>query len=228
MTASSSRQFANELRQQLAAHANPARALPMAAYMKQRFVFFGIATPDRREAVKPLIAQLGRGPDADWLLAVAETLWGHDERECQYVAADLLVTFAARFEPPQEPRLAALVRAKAWWDSVDLVAAHVYGSLCRRAPELRARVDAYAVHEDIWLRRVAILHQLTYAGDTDRARLAAILAANLDQPDFFIRKAMGWALRQFARTDPDWVRGWVDAHAAQVSGLTRREALKHL
>ncbi|MDP5238161.1 DNA alkylation repair protein [Uliginosibacterium sp. 31-16] len=221
-------QFATDLRLLLAAQADPARAAPMAAYMKQRFAFFGIPTPARRAAVKPAFASLGKAPEADWLLAVAEALWAFDERECQYVAVDLLVKFAARFETRHEPQLAALVRAKAWWDSVDLLAAHVYGGLCRRAPSLRVRLDAYATHEDMWLRRVAILHQLMYAGETDRARLAAILSANLDQPDFFIRKAMGWALRQFARTDPDWVREWLAAHADQVSGLTRREALKRL
>ena len=228
MSAPSPEQFATALRQLLAAYADPARAAPMAAYMQQRFVFFGIPTPARRAAVKPLLATLGKAPEADWLLAVAEALWAFTERECQYVAVDLLVKFAARFEARHEPQLAALLRAKAWWDSVDLLAAHVYGNLCQRSPELRARLDAYARHEDIWLRRVAILHQLNYAGETDRARLAAILTANLDQPDFFIRKAMGWALRQFARTDPDWVRAWLAAHAAQVSGLTRREALKRL
>jgi 3-methyladenine DNA glycosylase AlkD len=224
----SAEQFAGNLRQQLVALANPARAAPMAAYMKQRFVFFGIPTPARRAAAKALVAGLGRAPDADWLLAVAEALWGFDERECQYVAVDLLVKFAARFEASHEPRLAALVQAKAWWDSVDLIAAHVYGSLCRRTPALQARLDAYASHEDLWLRRVAILHQLNYAGETDRARLAAILTANLDHTDFFIRKAMGWALRQFARHDAEWVREWLEVHADRVSGLTRREALKHL
>lgn len=228
MTTLSPDQFASELRQRLAAQADPARAAPMAAYMQQRFAFFGIPTPARRAAVKPAFAALGKAPEADWLLAVAEALWGCDERECQYVAVDLLVKFAARFEARHEPQLAALLRAKAWWDSVDPLAAHVYGGLCRRAPGLRTRLDAYATHEDIWLRRVAILHQLMYAGDTDRARLAAILAANLDQTDFFIRKAMGWALRQFARIDPDWVRAWLAAHADRVSGLTRREALKRL
>jgi 3-methyladenine DNA glycosylase AlkD len=221
-------QFAASLRQQLAALADPARAAPMAAYMKQRFVFFGIPTPVRRAAVKAQIASLGRAPDADWLLAVAEALWGFDERECQYVAVDLLVRFAARFEASHESRLAALVHAKAWWDSVDLIAAHVYGSLCRRAPALQARLDAYATHEDMWLRRVAILYQLNYADGTDRVRLAAILTANLDHTDFFIRKAMGWALRQFARHDAEWVHEWLEAHADRVSGLTRREALKRL
>ncbi|MEC5386652.1 DNA alkylation repair protein [Uliginosibacterium sp. H3] len=221
-------QFATNLRQQLATLADPTRAAPMAAYMKQRFVFFGIPSPARRAAVKAQVAGLGRAPDADWLLAVAEALWGFDERECQYVAVDLLVKFAARFEASHEPRLAALVQAKAWWDSADLIAAHVYGSLCRRAPALQARLDAYATHEDMWLRRVAILHQLNYAGETDRARLDAILKANLDHTDFFIRKAMGWALRQFARHDAAWVRDWVVENADRVSGLTRREALKRL
>ncbi|MDO6387870.1 DNA alkylation repair protein [Uliginosibacterium sp. 31-12] len=220
--------FAASLREQLAAQAEPSRAGPMAAYMQQRFAFFGLPTPARRAAVKPLLASLGKAPDPDWLLAVAQALWAFDERECQYVAVDLLVKFAARLEARHEPQLAALVQAKAWWDSVDLLAAHVYGGLCRRAPALRARLDGYATHEDIWLRRVAILHQLMYAGDTDRVRLAATLAANLDQTDFFIRKAMGWALRQFARTDPAWVRAWLEAHGGQVSGLTRREALKRL
>ncbi|GAB2885163.1 DNA alkylation repair protein [Uliginosibacterium flavum] len=220
--------FASALRAALAAKADPVRAAPMAAYMKQRFVFFGIPTSARRAAVKPLIATLGKAPEADWLLGVAEALWEFDERECQYVAVDLLVKFAGRLEARHEPQLVALVRAKAWWDSVDLLAAHVYGTLCRKAPELRLRLDGYATHEDLWLRRVAILSQLNYAAETDRARLAAALTANLGQSDFFIRKAMGWALRQFARTDPDWVCAWLDAHAGQVSGLTRREALKRI
>ncbi len=200
----------------------------MAAYMRNRFAFFGLPTPLRREAVRPVLATLGRAPAADDVLIIAETLWAYAERECQYVAVDLLVKFAARIEASHEPRIAALVQSKSWWDSVDLLAVHVYGSLCRRAPELLHRLDAYATHEDIWLRRVAILQQLNYAGETDRLRLAAVLRANLDQDDFFIRKAMGWALRQFARTDPDWVRAWLAAHADQVSGLTRREALKRI
>jgi hypothetical protein len=143
-SAATANQFAANLRQQLAARADPARSAPMAAYMKQRFVFFGIPTPARRAAVKAQVASLGRTPEADWLLAVAEALWVFEERECQYVAVDLLVKFAAHFEARHEPQLAALVQAKAWWDSVDLIAAHVYGSLCRRAPALRARVDGYA------------------------------------------------------------------------------------
>ena len=220
--------FAGALRAALAAQADPARAAPMAAYMQQRFVFFGIPTPLRRALVMPLIAPLGKAPEADWLLGVAEALWQFDERECQYVAVDLLVKFAPRFEARHEPQLAALVRAKAWWDSVDLLAARVYGPLCRKAPSLLAQLDAYATSDDLWLRRVAILYPLYYAQQTDLTRLSATLVANLQHPDFFIRKAMGWALRQYARTDADWVRRWLDEQGAAVPALTRREAAKHL
>lgn len=220
--------FAAQLREALRPLGDPARAAAMAAYMQQRFRFFGIPTPARRATTRPLLASLGRAPDADWLVSTAESLWQFDERECQYAAVDLLVKFAARLEARHEPLLARLVQAKAWWDSVDLIAAHVYGSLCRRTPALRKHVEDYARHEDIWLRRVALLHQLGHGADTDRPRLDRILTANLGHPDFFIRKAMGWALRQLARTDPDWVRAWLSAHADTVSSLTRREALKRL
>ncbi|MEY4761979.1 MAG: hypothetical protein RLZZ200_1835 [Pseudomonadota bacterium] len=200
----------------------------MVEYMKGRFAFFGISTPARRLLMKPFLASFGKTPDPDALLTFAEECWAFDERECQYCAVDLLVNHKGLFEPRHEPQLARLVRAKAWWDSVDLLATHVYGSLCRESAAMQARMASYSAHEDIWLRRVAILHQLGSGADTDRARLAAILSANLAHQDFFVRKAMGWALRQFARHDPDWVRNWLDAHAGRVPALTRREAMKHL
>lgn len=221
-------QFATDIRQQLAAHIDPSRALSMAAYMKQRFVFFGIPTPLRRTTVKPLIASLGKIPDADDVMKIAQTLWQFDERECQYVAVDILVKFAGQLQARHEPQLAELVQQKSWWDSVDLLASRVYGRLCHNAPELLGRIDGYATHKNLWLRRVAILVQLNEGAQTDRTRLSYALVSNLADTDFFIRKAMGWALRQFARTDPQWVQQWLIEHADQVSGLTRREALKHL
>ena len=221
-------QLATEIRQQLAVHADPSRALSMAAYMKQHFVFFGIPTPLRRLAVKPLIASLGKSPDADEVMQIAQSLWQFEERECQYVAVDILVKFAGQLQARHEPLLAQLVQQKSWWDSVDLLASRVYGRLCGNAPELLGRIDGYATHKNLWLRRVAILAQLNEGENTNRTRLSNALVSNLADTDFFIRKAMGWALRQLARTDPQWVQQWISTHADQVSGLTRREALKHL
>ena len=220
--------FAHDLRESLLQAADPQRAEAMAAYMKGKFPFFGIPTPERRARLKPLTAWVGRSPDPEWLLDMAETLWRFDERECQYVAADLLVKHASRIDAAHEGRIARLIRTKSWWDTVDPLAARVYGDLLGRSPALLPVMHAYAEHEDLWLRRVAILHQLHYGAATDVQRLDEVLCANLEHPDFFVRKAMGWALRQYARTNPEWVRTWLGRHHRQISPLTHREASKHL
>lgn len=220
--------FAQEVRETLLQAADQQRAGAMAAYMKNRFAFFGIPTPERRNLIKPLACTAGRSPDPEWLLEIAETLWDFAERECQYVAVDLLVKHASRIEASHEGRVAHLIRSKSWWDSVDPLAARVYGDLVRRSPALLPVMHAYAEHEDLWLRRVAILHQLHYGPATDVQRLDEVLRANLAHPDFFIRKAMGWALRQYARTNAGWVLAWLETHRGQISSLTYREASKHL
>lgn len=220
--------FANEIRETLQQAANAQRADAMSAYMKNRFPFFGIATPERRRHVKPKLACMGRTPDPAWLLELAETLWSFDERECQYVATDLLVRHAPRIDAAHEGRIAGLIRAKSWWDTVDPLATHVYGDLMFRCPALLPVIHAYAEHEDLWLRRVAILHQLRYGTSTDVQRLDEVLQANLAHADFFVRKAMGWALREYAYTDPVWVRNWLVEHHGAISPLTHREASKHL
>lgn len=219
---------AQALQQIFADAADPERALGMAAYMKEQFPFFGIQTPQRRLLMRPWLAAIGREPAAEELLGIAESLWKCPQRECQYAAVDMLVKHAKRFEAQHEARLAALICKKSWWDTVDLLAAHVYGKLAQDSKVVRRTLDGYAEHENLWLRRVAILYQLNYAEQTDLKRLTRILEANLAHPDFFIRKAMGWALRQYARTDADWVRRWLQTHGDAVPALTRREAGKHL
>lgn len=220
--------FAREVRETLRQAADPQRADAMAAYMKNRFAFFGIPTPERRNMIKPLIGSIGRAPEAGWLMEMAGSLWGFDERECQYVATDLLVRHAGHIDAAHEGHVARLIRSKSWWDTVDPLAARVYGDLMGRSPALLPVMHAYAEHEDLWLRRVAILHQLHYGPATDVQRLDEVLCANLAHPDFFVRKAMGWALRQYARTDAGWVRDWLNIHRRQISPLTYREASKHL
>ncbi len=220
--------LANSIREQLRAVADPTRAVAMAAYMKNRFAFFGIPTPTRRYLVKPLITPLGRNPNGEMVLQVAELLWEMHERECQYCGTDLLVRYVHCLDARHEPRLAQLVRSKAWWDTVDLLASRVYGVLVAKYPQLAPRIEACGIDEALWLRRVAILHQLGYRGQTDQERLARILDANLDQTDFFIRKGIGWALRQYAYTDPEWVRDYLKSRGDRLAPLSRREGAKHL
>lgn len=213
------------LRSALAASAQPERAPAMRAYMREQFDFLGIPTPARRKASASFIRDAAT-LDASALLALAQALWDQPEREFQYVAVDLLDKHGKRLEPDSLPALEALASSKPWWDTVDGLASWVVGGLVRRHRHLQARMDQLAGVPDPWLRRVAILHQLGWKQDTDRRRLFHYCTANAADTEFFIRKAIGWALREYAYTDADAVRVFV-THTP-LSPLSRREALKHL
>jgi 3-methyladenine DNA glycosylase AlkD len=146
----------------------------------------------------------------------------------QYVAADALRRHQRKLEPGHLLALSELIVSKPWWDTVDDLATHAVGPLVRRHPELSAVMDEWIGSENIWLARTAILHQLLWKADTDAGRLFAYADRRAADSDFFIRKALGWALRQYARVDPEAVRSYVGSRRDRLSALTRREALKHL
>jgi len=205
----------------------PADAGPMAAYLKDQFPFLGVKATARRAAVRPLFAALKRAPPEE-VLAVAEACWAQAPRELHHVGADLLRRHAKRLQPEHLPRVRALIQSEAWWDTVDTLAVHVVGVMVQRHPELVAVMDRWIDDDDKWVARTAILHQLTYKADTDEERLFRYVLRHRAATDFFLRKACGWALRQHARQAPDAVVAFVTAHEAELSGLTRREATKHL
>ena len=209
----------------LASHADPARAVGMVAYMRGQFVFFGIPTPLRRELTRPF---LRNAQSAEALLTIAADLWAQPERECQYVGSDLLARQWRALDASHVPAVIELARAKAWWDTVDALAG-VVGDVLRPQPAEAARqMDAAVVHPDKWVRRIAMLHQLGWRGDTDVTRLFGYALRLASETDFFIRKAIGWALRDYARHDPAAVADFLARHATELSPLTRREAGKHL
>ena len=209
----------------LAAHADSARAEGMVAYMRGQFAFFGIQTPVRRALTRPFIREVR---PADELFAIAADLWAQPERECQYVGSDLLARQWRALGASHVPAVIELARGKAWWDTVDALAG-VVGDVLRPVPAEAARqMDAAVAHPDKWVRRIAMLHQLGWRGDTDLARLFGYALRLAPEPDFFIRKAIGWALRDYARHDPAAVRDFLARHAGVLSPLTRREAGKHL
>ena len=212
----------------LAPLADPARAQPMAAYMRDRFAFLGVAMPARRNAVQALVRDARSRADEATLLTAAEALWRKREREHQYVAVDMLAACERALSPRALPVLATLVTTKSWWDTVDGLAANVVGPLVRRHPGLRPTLDAWSGDDDMWLRRTALLHQLRYGGATDAKRLFAYCVANAADPDFFVRKAIGWALRQYAYIDAPAVRSFLEAEQQRLSPLSLREAGKHL
>ena len=212
----------------LRALADAQQAEPMKAYMLDQFAFLGIRAGPRRDALKGLMKFTG---SADELLALAEALWRLPEREFRYAAIDLLAKHHKRLDVSALPRILQLVQTDPWWDTVDGLAG-VVGDILLRAkasqPDVQRHMDACLVHPHLWVRRVAMLHQLGWREQTDPERLLRYALTLAPEKDFFIRKAIGWALRDHARTQPDAVRDFLARHADQLSGLTRREAGKHL
>jgi len=208
--------------------AEPERAPMMQAYMKSSMPYLGVRVPAVRALVR---AEAKRRPPSDraTLEATIRTLWREAAvREERYAATALAGAPAVR--PLRAPELIDLYRELivegAWWDHVDELS-HRVGELLAAYPDrIRPVLLGWAVEPDRWLRRVAIIGQLGFRERTDRDLLTAAIEPNADDPDFFLRKAIGWALREYARTDAAWVRRFVETH--RLSPLSVREATKHL
>ena len=220
--------WCTELRGRFEASANPDRARGAAAYMRNQFPFLGIPTPLRRQIVRGTCTDVGIPASP---LACAETLWRMDEREYQYAACDLLTTkrVLAGLTSDDVPRLKALIIAKSWWDTVDVLAPSIVGAILRPTPDrVHAIASEWIADNNFWLQRSAILLQLKYRAETDEKLLFSCILKRASSTEFFVRKAAGWALRQYAYTAPDHVHAFVESHRSELSGLTIREALKHI
>ncbi|MET8452778.1 DNA alkylation repair protein [Streptomyces sp. NPDC005209] len=209
------------------AAADPERAAAMRAYMKDVAPFLGIPTPDRRALSRAVLAGTSR-PDESDCTALALRCWELPEREYHYFAVDYLRRHAARCSSGFLPVARHLVTTVPWWDTVDLLAAHLVGALVAADPELVADMDRWIADDDLWVARTALLHQLRYKERTDTDRLFAYCLLQSGHPDFFIRKAIGWCLREYAKTDPEAVRDFLARERGRFAPLTVREALKNI
>jgi 3-methyladenine DNA glycosylase AlkD len=204
--------------------ADPAQAPAMAAYMKDHFAFFGIKAPVRKALFKTYKARF-RALSWEEVKDLVEALWQYDERECQYIALDLLELFPKAYQPDDVHLLESLITRKSWWDSVDLLAGHQFSHFIRRHPEVgREAVARWRQSPDIWLRRTCLLHQLSWKQQTDWLLLQSLILENAASKEFFLQKAIGWALREYAKTNPDAVQAFVAGHV--LKPLSVREALK--
>jgi 3-methyladenine DNA glycosylase AlkD len=202
----------------------------MQQYMKSAMPYRGVAAPTLRAVTRSVFAAYPLDTFEAWKETVL-TLWdGAQFREERY-AAEELVGFRAykRFRTLEAlPLYEYLITTGAWWDLVDGVATHFVGDLLRQYPApMHARLRAWSRTDDLWLRRSAIIAQVSFKRATDQQLLYACIEPNLPEGDFFIRKAIGWALREYAKAEPDAVRQYVSDHP-ELSALSRREALKHL
>jgi 3-methyladenine DNA glycosylase AlkD len=224
------RNLVDDVRAALAAVADPVRATAMQAYMKSAMPFRGAPKPVQVAALRPALAAHPVTDRATWEATVRELYDGAAYREERYAALAVLGARAARpwLDLDLVPLLEHLVVTGAWWDLVDDVAGHQVAPLHRAHPDQMAPVvRRWAHHEDLWLRRTAILSQLGSGVATDRVLLTDVIEANAASREFFHRKAIGWALRDLAWKDPDWVLAFVESHP-DLSALSTREALKNL
>jgi 3-methyladenine DNA glycosylase AlkD len=219
------------VRRELRASADAAKAGPMQAYMKSAMPYYGVNSPQQKVIWRRVFAAHTLDDDAAWQ-ATVRALWRNARfREERYAA--LALTGHRAYDAYQTldalPLYEELIVSGAWWDYVDLIAGKRIGGLLRRYPaEMKPLLRAWSRSPGLWKRRTAILAQLGFKDATDLRLLYACIEPNLADRAFFIRKAIGWALRQYAWTDPKEVRRYVDANRKRLSGLSVREALKNI
>jgi 3-methyladenine DNA glycosylase AlkD len=207
-------------------NANPVQAGPMKKYMRDQFEYLGIKTPQNAALRKEFFAEYGLPPLSE-LDSILRELWSLPAREFQYVAVGLLGTFNKQIPASFIKTIEYMLTTKSWWDTVDTIAGGTVGVHFQRFPEIREKYLAkWRASEDFWLRRTAILFQLNYKKETDFDLLCEIIRENLDSKEFFINKAIGWSVRQYARIDPKAVKRFVKS--TPLHPLSRREAMKHL
>ena len=225
------------VRRTLAGGGDPVRAAGQRQYLRSETPLRGFRLAELRAALRPVLAAPGHViDDAGAWAATVRTLWV----EAQYREERHAAIALARHRPYREwatdpaalPLYRHLVDTGAWWDLVDDVATHLVAPLLRAHPDVAAAVRAWSSDADLWVRRAAILAQTGARERTDTRLLTDCVEANLlgsaHGDEFFIRKAIGWALRDYARTDPAWVAAYVEALGDRLAPLSRREALKHL
>jgi 3-methyladenine DNA glycosylase AlkD len=228
--------YVGAVRAALTEAGDPVRAAQQQAYMKSELPYVGLGAPALKALLGPLLVEHRFVDRAQWEAAVLELWEDAEHREEWYAAIALLRhrAYHAWLDPDLLPLLEQLVRTGAWWDVVDEIAAHPVGQvLLDHRGHATPVIERWSVDPDsLWVRRTSMLAQLRHREQTDTELLERVLVANLDDTaygrEFFVRKALGWALRQHARTDAAWVLAFARTHADRLSGLSRREALKHL
>jgi 3-methyladenine DNA glycosylase AlkD len=204
--------------------ANPEKAAPMSAYMRDQFSFLGISTPERRKLSRGFFESVDKTA-VDWDFVFK--CWGQPEREFQYLAVGYLAKLKGLMTAADVPNLRKLVVHKSWWDTVDGINT-IIGDIALRCPELNDTLLKWSTEENFWLRRIAIIHQLIRKEKTDTDLLERIIANNFGQKEFFINKAIGWSLREYSKTNPAWVRSFIERHRRKMAPLSIREASKYI
>ena len=214
-----------ELIDEMLENKNDGNIEKMEGYMRNKFSFLGIQAKERRGISREYL-KIGRREKAiNW--EFVELCWANKYREIQYIALDYLKSMEKYLEESDIERIEKLIREKSWWDSVDNLAGLV-GYMVVEYPGLKEKMREWSKSDNIWLNRMSIIYQLRLKEDTDLELLSEFIDRNIGTDEFFINKAIGWALREYSKTDSEWVREFLEERKEKLSNLSKREASKYL
>ncbi|BBM56737.1 DNA alkylation repair protein [Leptotrichia trevisanii] len=215
----------NKLYEEMIWHKNEEQAQKMSKYMLNKFEYIGIKTPERREIFKNFFKEYKNEEKIDW--EFVNKCWENEYREFQYVAADYLKNMKDKLTIDDIPKFKRLILEKSWWDTIDNLDMTI-GALALKDSNVNKILLEWSIDENIWLRRIAIDHQLLRKEKTNTELLEKILKNNLGQVEFFINKAIGWALRDYSKTNSEWVKNFIEENEEKMSKLSIKEAGKYL
>ena len=215
----------NKLYEEMIRHKNEEQAQKMSKYMLNKFEYIGIKTPERREIFKIFFKEYKNEEKIDW--EFVNKCWENKYREFQYVAADYLKNKKDKLTIDDIPKFKQLILKKSWWDTIDNLDMTI-GALALKDSNVNKILLEWSLDENIWLKRIAIDHQLLRKEKTNTKLLEKILKNNLGQTEFFINKAIGWALRDYSKTNPEWVKNFIEENRENMAKLSIKEASKYL
>lgn len=207
------------------AHADTEKAKKQEAYLRNQFKFLGLSTPVRRDLSKIFLKEKAEEKIIDWQLV--DRLWSEEEREFQYLACDYLRKMKKYLKPTDLPQIYQLATTKSWWETVDSLD-ELVGTLLLSGKIKSQDILNWSIDENFWIRRIAIDCQLGFKEATDTELLSSVIRNNLGSKEFFINKAIGWALRDYSKTHPKWVAHFLSENEEKLANLSLREASKYL
>ena len=215
----------NKLYEEMIRHKNEEQAQKMSKYMLNKFEYIGIKTPKRRKIFKNFFKEYKNEEKIDW--EFVNKCWENKHREFQYIAADYLKNMKDKLTIDDIPKFKRLILEKSWWDTIDNLDMTI-GALALKDSNVNKILLEWSLDENIWLKRIAIDHQLLRKEKTNTELLEKILKNNLGQTEFFINKAIGWALRDYSKTNPEWVKNFIEKNRENMAKLSIKEASKYL
>lgn len=221
--------YTTQINEAIAGLSNESNAKQMAAYMKGHFEYYGVKTPARKDATKGLIRE-SKSMSLDDVIRVIHQLWILPHREMQMVAVDIGIYHRKKWTEDYLAFWLDLIKQKSWWDTVDMIASNVIGSIMTKLPpdHRKSYAQTWIKNDNMWIRRVALIYQLKYKDDTDADLLFDLIEQVQHDKEFFISKAVGWSLRQYSKHDSESVSSFVEEHRETLQPLSVREASKYL